>query len=232
MSKDEEVYQFDTLMKELSTGLDEEVLNQQGVRFVCDSPPEEEDEETAIKSIKNDKTDATTLPSINSLIGQQSRNQMKERVVDTNADMEWNDTEFLKLCEELDDTSHLFANKMNSDLTKSFKPHHTNHFQPDDTIYAVENHCSQMNLYNTNQNGLKLPIISNPTDIIYDENHQNVLSFNSADQIQSLHGNVDFNLIQNQHNSVNPSGNANMLMQWEFDNDFTQIANYLQSPTV
>lgn len=122
------VYQFDNLMKELSTSLTDHQSHE--VKFSCESPQDDENSnETDLirnKKIMEQQQHKSQLPSIDSLIAQ----NMKKAVVEeshrsnksgqefnqnltthyhSNSEMEWNDTEFLTLCEELDNTNNLFG---------------------------------------------------------------------------------------------------------------------------
>ena len=119
-------------MKELSTGLN----NNSQVTFSCNSPQDDENSnETDLIRSKKALEQQKSLPSIGSLITQnrlpinnnlKNANQQQQQLMmsqdmklnqnftqsadQNHNEMEWNDTEFLKLCEDLDDPNNLFGN--------------------------------------------------------------------------------------------------------------------------
>ncbi len=130
----------------------------------------------------------------------------------TNSEMDWNDAEFYKLCEELEDANNLF-NVNNNKVSDSIGVKNGNHQQ------------SSNYLANDSDN----LILNDPTE--------NILNFSETDQVHSfiLHNNSnDNNNIINANNNININCNSNnTVMPWELvESDFTHISNYLHSPAV
>ncbi len=211
----------------------------QSVIFSCNSPQDDENS----NDTRTDKTIAhknkpSQLPSIDSLITQNMSNKSDEisRIVNhqnstannqchftAHADMDWNDTEFLKLCEELDNANNLFG-KIDQ-KTSLQKMHHTTN---DSLIngqangyHMFENH----NIINSSNNH-SLTSLSSHTHVNYlphnqpDSNHLmfssniNGLNYNTTtnnhpqmhQQQQQISNNVssnDFLNNQNQGNMIN-----------------------------
>ncbi len=184
-SKAEAVYQFDTLMKCLD-GPQQQV---QPVMFSCNSPQDDENsnETDLIRSKKatDQNNKASQLPSIDSLITQSMNNISKSNETiatrtnthqnstatnqgqyPTHSDMDWNDTEFLKLCEELDNANNLFG-KLDQ-KTSIHKMHHTPNdllinghtnsyhmFEDHNTINSSSHHGINRTVNGTNANHLQ-----------------------------------------------------------------------------
>lgn len=262
--KGETVYQFDTLMKELN----------ERVTFTCNAADDEENsnetDSILTQSSKNNNKlntqqfnnqhmyHASSLPSIDSLIGQQQQQQQQQMhandnqyiklnnhlvkdnhhdhndSTNQNVEMEWNETEFLQMCQDLDETDHLFNNKQlqhqqqvyHNQQSYSMHQHQTNTMKQTTNNLTFNEDTSILN-FDLNQHRLEHT----------DYNNGNLMNESGAKTDPLLKSCVfidNNNTNLNTNNSTNNTNSAtNMMMPWEFDNsDFNQIANYLQSPTV
>lgn len=255
------VYQFDNLMKELTTtNLINEIDNtNRPVVF----PSQENENSIENDLIMNKKLieQQKLLPSIGSLITQNQTLEIQNKqgtdhqqyvseTQDTKPmntfnnqfssnscqnDMEWNDTEFLKLCEELDNANSLFgkidqkvsAHKTNDLLihgnTSGYILENQNQMNNDQNSYVNQN--SQL-MYNGHQGNLNFGALGNEHQV----NQSNTMPDQFVNsQSQLSHGLAN---IQNTIGSANEHNNGTIMMPWEFDNDLNQIVTYLQSPTV
>lgn len=245
-TKQDMMYQFDTLMKELTS----HNLTDPTIRFTCDSPKDDDNSnETDLIRTQRKKS----LPSIGSLITQNQHldtnqqclvvnqtqhepNQQKpvESHFDPNVhgDMEWTDTEFLKICEELDSANNIFNVKQ---MDQKQLPQQ----KTADSLINGNSNANYMHSFEANQNSY----MNQSQQIMYNQNGQHMIGFdpNQQQQQQLVNQNhlmsnsqllSDQNHQQQGSGILDMNGNANMLIPWELENDLNQIATYLQTPTV
>ena len=242
-------FQFETMMKELNE-------QERGkVKFTC-TQLDDEDNSNETDLILNQKNNnkvpiqqyqnmyhANSLPSIDSITSQQQQQQMQHHqstAINNNnnnnqhIEMDWNDTDFLKLFE----SDHLF----NSNHTNGNSNVYSNQTQSSFIINNNNNNLKQnannedssiLNFdlnHQYNNNGTKIIDSSLKTCIFNenDNNNVNMINNNSNNHHQAMNNNTN----NNNANTNNNNNNNNMMMPWEFNDDFNQIASYMQSPTV
>jgi len=238
----ERPFQFETMMKELN----------EKVTFTC-NPPDDEDNSNETDSIlmhdskskanihqtsvgqfiqnANHVFHASSLPSIDSLIGQQQQTiqyklgpinnlsydekmnikelQQNNNINNNNAhhesnnqngEMEWNESEFLQLCQDLDETNdHLYNGNISnkSGHNSIVANHHQHHHQ--NTPYSMINHHNQHHIQHNN----------------LDKQHKNdpfmlgttsTLSFND-DTTSILNFEMNQRIVHSEYNIQNNNGN-------------------------
>ena len=229
-------------MKELTTTNLTQANPNHGVSYSSNSPPDDENSSDNDliqnnKKLLEQQQQQKSLPSIGSLITQEiqhiNNDTNPQRCVNNNTmtkslqnfdpiiqqnDMEWTDTEFLKLCDEFPNDLLINGNSTNYAFEGTNNQNNTNDY--------VINQSNQMGMFNhqpTNSNGN--------------------LNFNNNEQLAqhqqtNMIGNNQFlnSQLQNQQPNLNvnssANGDANLMIPWEFDHDLNQIATYLHTPAV
>ncbi len=261
------MYQFDNLMKELTShNLTDP---DQHVSFSCDSPQDDENsnETDLIRTIRK-----KSLPSIGSLITQHQ--QLNGHVIEghhcpapepkpiephfdpsVQNDMEWADTEFLRLCEEFDDANNLFGNKLDHKSMLSKHSHASTDLlvNGSSNSYLFENN-NQQSSYLVNQpvqnqhhhhnnhhhHNHQQQQQNYQQQLMY--SHHNLIGFdpNSLHSQQMNQSHLMNGQLLNEQNhqqatsllDLNGNASAGAMLPWEFESDLHQIATYLQTPTV
>jgi len=254
----ERPFQFETMMKELN----------EKVTFTC-NPPDDEDNSNETDSIlmhdskskanihqtsvgqfiqnANHVFHASSLPSIDSLIGQQQQQQQQQNIqykLDTinnnnnlaynekmnikelqqnnnisnnnahhdsnnqNVEMEWNESEFLQLCQDLDETNdHLFnGNTSNKSMHNGVynNHHHQNqHHHHQNTSYNMMHHHTQHHIQHTTldkQHKNDPYMLSNANTLSYSDDTTNILNF-EMNQHRIIHN--EYNNNNNNNNNIN-----------------------------
>jgi hypothetical protein len=238
-------FQFETMMKELNE------QERDKVKFTC-TQLDDEDNSNETDLILNQKNNnkvpiqqyhnmyhANSLPSIDSITSQQQQQMQHHQATAINnnnnqhIEMDWNDTDFLKLFESdhlfnsnhANGNSNVYSNQTQSSfiINNNLKQNANNNFNEDSSILNFElNHQ-----YN---NGTKIIDSSLKTCIFNENDNNNVNMINNNINNHNHHQAMNNNT--NNNANTNTNNNNNMMMPWEFNDDFNQIASYMQSPTV
>ena len=182
-NKDESVYKFDTLKKELSTSMNANNntnnTNNNQIRFSL-NPQENEDEENSnIMVISNSNGMGANLNQnqnqhmiIPSQIGNSTKTTSNNN--NLNTEMEWNDSEIFQLCRELDEHDTFFNNNNNNNNNNK----------------AASTNAINNNIQKSNKNELSFFSDINYNMAINNNNNNNNnqnynFSFDLSDDIQS-----------------------------------------------